>query len=96
MGLFLFTAASRPALGPPSPLSNGYRGALTPEVKRPGLEADCSPPSSTEVKNAWSYTSTPYVFVEWRLFKHRDNFHLSDVPPNFFQRIAALSKCPPE
>jgi hypothetical protein len=26
-------------------------------VKRPGLEADQSPPSSAEVKNAWNYTS---------------------------------------
>jgi hypothetical protein len=29
-----------------------------PGVKRPGREADHSPPSSAEVKNAWSYTST--------------------------------------
>jgi hypothetical protein len=28
-----------------------------PEVKRPGREADHSPPCSAEVKNAWSYTS---------------------------------------
>jgi len=28
------------------------------EVKRPGREADQSPLSSAEVKNAWSYTST--------------------------------------
>jgi hypothetical protein len=34
--------------------------------KRPGREADNSPPSSAEVKNAWSYTSTPqYDFVAW-------------------------------
>jgi hypothetical protein len=33
-------------------------------VKRPGLEADHSSPSSAEVKNEWSYTSTPpYVFI---------------------------------
>jgi len=32
-------------------------------------------PSSTEVKNAWSYTSTPqYFFLEWCLVKYRDNF----------------------
>jgi hypothetical protein len=29
--------------------------------KRPGREADHSPPSSAEVKNAWSYTSTPPI-----------------------------------
>jgi hypothetical protein len=30
-------------------------------VKRPGGKADRSPPSSAEVKNAWSYTSTPSI-----------------------------------
>jgi hypothetical protein len=39
-------------------------GSLSSWVKRPGREADHSPPSSVEVKNAWSYTSTPpYVFM---------------------------------
>jgi len=33
--------------------------ALTPELKWPGHEADHAPPSGAEVKNAWSYTSTP-------------------------------------
>jgi hypothetical protein len=37
-----------------------------------GGEADHSPPSSAELKNAWSYTSTPqYVFIAWCLVKHR-------------------------
>jgi hypothetical protein len=31
-------------------------------VKRLGHEADHSYPSSAEVKNAWSYTSTPPIF----------------------------------
>jgi hypothetical protein len=35
-------------------------------VKRPGREADHSPPFSTEVKNAWNYTPSPqYVFIAW-------------------------------
>jgi len=35
-------------------------------VKRPGREADHSPPSSADIKKAWSYTFTPqYAFVEW-------------------------------
>jgi hypothetical protein len=35
-------------------------------------EADHSPPSSAEDKNAWSYASTPpEVFMAWRLIKHR-------------------------
>jgi hypothetical protein len=42
-----------------------------------GSEADYSPPSSAEVKNAWSYTFTPqYVFMAWCLVKHKDNFTL--------------------
>jgi hypothetical protein len=50
-------------------------GTLSPRVKRPGREADHSPPSSAEVMNAWRYTSTPkYVFMAWCLVKHRDNF----------------------
>jgi hypothetical protein len=36
------------------------RGSF-PESKAAESEADHSPPSSTEVKNAWSYTSTPPV-----------------------------------
>jgi hypothetical protein len=35
----------------------GTRGSF-PGVKQLGCEADHSPPSSAEVKNAWSYTST--------------------------------------
>jgi hypothetical protein len=36
-------------------------GALSLGVKSPGREADHLHPSSAEVKNAWSYTSTPPV-----------------------------------
>jgi hypothetical protein len=32
-------------------------------MKRPGSEADHSPPSSAEVKNVWSYASTPPVHL---------------------------------
>jgi hypothetical protein len=57
-------------MGPPSPLSNGYR-ELFSEVKRPGSEANHSPSSSVEVKNAWSYTANlPYVFKAWYNLKN--------------------------
>jgi hypothetical protein len=36
-------------------------------VKRPGREADHSPPSSAEVKNAWSYISTSPIRTETTL-----------------------------
>jgi hypothetical protein len=59
---------------PPSLLANGYRGS-SPGVKQPRRDADHSPQSSTKVRNAWSYTSTPqYVYMSWYLDKHRDNF----------------------
>jgi hypothetical protein len=75
MYAFLFTTASRTALGPTQPPIQWVPGALSLGVKRPVREADHSPPSSAEVKNAWRYTSTPqYVFMEWRIVKHRDNF----------------------
>jgi hypothetical protein len=39
---------------------------LSPELKRPGREADHSPPTSAEIKKTWIYTSTPpYVFMAW-------------------------------
>jgi hypothetical protein len=49
--------------------------AHPPGVKRPGREADYSPTPSTEVKNAWSYTSTPpNVFMTWCLINHMGKF----------------------
>ena len=41
-------------------------GALFPAVKRPGCEVDHSPPSSTEVKNEWNYTSISLYMISWR------------------------------
>jgi hypothetical protein len=64
-------------LRPTQPSMQWVQGAFIQGVKRPGREADHSPPSNTEVKNAWSYTSSPpYVFMAWCLVKHRDNFAL--------------------
>jgi hypothetical protein len=48
-------------------------GGISPGIKRPGCEAEHSPATSGEVKNACSYTSTPqYVLGTWSLIKHRD------------------------
>jgi hypothetical protein len=73
LGIIPFTTASRTALEPTQPPIQWVREALSLGVKRPGREADHSPPPSAEVKNAWSYTSTPhYAFMAWCLVKHRD------------------------
>jgi hypothetical protein len=65
-GNFLFTTAFRTALGPNQPPIQWVPGALSLGIKWPGREADHSPPSSAEVKNSWTYTSTPqYAFMVW-------------------------------
>jgi hypothetical protein len=58
LGIFPFTTASRTALRPTHPPIQWVPGALSVGVKQPGREADHSLPSSAEIKNAWSYTST--------------------------------------
>jgi hypothetical protein len=59
--IFLFTTASRTALGPTQPPIQWLPGALSLGVKRPRREADHSPSSNTEVNNVSSYTSTPPI-----------------------------------
>jgi hypothetical protein len=59
LGIFLFTAASRKALGSTQPPIQWVPGALSLVIKRPGREADHSPPSSAEVRNAWSIPPVP-------------------------------------
>jgi len=65
MRIFFLATGSRPALGPTQPPIQLVPGALSVAVKRPGRETDRSPPSSAEVMNAWSYTSTPNT-SSWR------------------------------
>jgi hypothetical protein len=50
LGIFLFTTASRPALGPTQHHIQWVQGAPSLGVKWPGREANHSPPSSAEVK----------------------------------------------
>jgi hypothetical protein len=58
-GIFLSTTAFRPTLGPTQYPIRWVPGAVSLGVKRPWRKTDHSLPSSAEVKNAWSYTSTP-------------------------------------
>jgi len=52
---------SRPDLGPTQPPIQWVPGALSLRIKRQEREDDHSPQSSTEIKNAWSYSSTPPI-----------------------------------
>jgi hypothetical protein len=74
--------------GPPSLLSNVYQG-LSLGVRRPGREADHSPPSSAGVKNVWSYTSTPLICLHGRrrtgtLLPLQFTFHLWEYSVRVF------------
>jgi hypothetical protein len=61
LGIFLFTTASRTVLVPAQLPIQWIPGVLSLVVKRPGREADHSPSSCVEVKNAWRYTLTPPI-----------------------------------
>jgi len=52
-------------------------GAHSPEVNRPGREAGHLPPSSAEINNAWSSTSTyPTRLFAWYTFKAQGQIYL--------------------
>jgi hypothetical protein len=85
LGIFLFTTASRMALGPTQPPIQWVPGAPSLGVKRPGREADHSSPSSAEIKEwvelYFHFPNTP----SWRgaqLKKHRDSFTFLPLGPN--------------
>jgi len=61
-GFFLFATASRPVLGHIWPPIQWLTGPLSPGLKGPGRKAYYSPPSSVEVRNAWSFTSNNLYF----------------------------------
>jgi hypothetical protein len=61
---FLFSMSSRPTPGSTKPPIQRVAGVLSLEPKRPGREANHSPPASADVKKIWIYTSTPpYAFI---------------------------------
>jgi hypothetical protein len=56
----------------------------TREALPPVREPDRSPPSTAEIKNAWSHDFSPtYVFMAWYLFKHRGNFTFTFYLPTY-------------
>jgi hypothetical protein len=63
--IFIFFTASRPPLEHIQPIQ-WVPGALFPGVKRPGLEADHSPPSSAEFKNGGTIPPLPHMFSWYR------------------------------
>jgi hypothetical protein len=75
--------------GPPILLLNRNWNSI-PVVNRPELDVSRSPPSSSEVKNEWSYTFTPlYTFTAYKHITLRVHRNVSPLPWNkqvFFRR----------
>jgi hypothetical protein len=46
--------------------------AVSLGVKRPGCEAQHSPPSSVEVKNGGAIPAPPFIFMAWCLIKYME------------------------
>jgi hypothetical protein len=76
--IFLFTTASRRALGPTQLPIQWVPGALSLVVKLPGSEADLSSPSSAEFKKCVELYLHSSNMPSWRdaQLKHRDYFTL--------------------
>jgi len=63
-GFFLLPTASILAVGINQPLIQWIPRALFLWFTKPWRKADHSPSSSVEIKNTWSYSSTPqYIFM---------------------------------
>jgi hypothetical protein len=91
LGVLLFTTESRTALGPSQPPIQWVSWALSLVVKRPGREADHSPPSSAEVKECVElYLHSPNA-PPWRgaQLKHRDNFTFT-LPRKMFRVMKSV------
>jgi hypothetical protein len=65
----------RLAVGPTQPPIQWVPGALFLGIKWWGHEADHSPPCSAEVKNAWSYTSTPPIQLHGVMLSLKNKAH---------------------
>jgi hypothetical protein len=77
LGIFLFTTASRTALGPTQPPIQRVPGAHILAVKRPRRETDHSLHLVPRSRMRGVISPLPqYIFMAWCLVKPRDNFTL--------------------
>jgi hypothetical protein len=61
MAIFFFSPVSRSVLGATHPPIQWVHWAISPGVKRPGREADHSPPSSAKVKKGGAIHPLPHT-----------------------------------
>jgi hypothetical protein len=63
--IYLSFKTSSWAVGPAYFILSGFRFSSS-AVTLPGRDFDHSPPASADVKNKWSYFSTPlYILIKW-------------------------------
>jgi hypothetical protein len=92
---FLFTTASRLALGPTQSPIQWVSGAVSPESKQPGRESGHSLPSRIQV-NVWSYVSVhPYVSVAWCVINQnislwRGAWSAGSTLPSLYSNLVAV------
>jgi hypothetical protein len=72
--LLLFSKKSIPTLGP-TQLPIQWIPSSVREVNRPGSKLDILPPSSAEVMNEWSHTSTHFICLHG---VQRDSFNFTN------------------
>jgi hypothetical protein len=72
VGILLSNITSRSGLGILNIQFSGNWG-LSPGVKQLECEAHHSPPASAQVKNVWSFTSTPPTHLHGVVFRYRSN-----------------------
>ena len=61
--IYLLFKPSRPVLQPTQQLRGQHRGLFSLGIYRTGCECDHSSPSSTQDKNEWSHTFSPYMQI---------------------------------
>jgi hypothetical protein len=66
--IFLFCTASSPVLGPTHFPIHWLQKAFYSRLKRPGHEADHSPPSSVEIKNGGTIHPLPHTSSQGQLY----------------------------
>jgi hypothetical protein len=96
LGIFLFTTASRTAVGPTQLPIQWVPGALSLGVKRPGREADHSPHLVPRSKNEWSCTSIlQYTFMAWCSIKAQGQlyFYLLSNTVLYSKQPAVTTTC---
>jgi hypothetical protein len=81
MGKIIISTASRPVLGPTQPLQ-WVPGCICLDVKRPGREADHSPPSTAEVKSGGAVPPLSHMWMLLNQLSTRTALPLSSLNVN--------------